>query len=833
MRYKFLSALLMLTIFILEDCTDYISTDSITVATIDESDATEAYISLLLSDFTVNTGSSRAEEPTADIEIASEWEEKIDNIIVFQYDLSTEELLLKPRYYTADESESDGVWTIMLKPDVESKIYVITNVADATSWISNYQKFMTLSGMLNQNLPSPYSLHDMTDEAVEGHIPMQGYTSATFTASTLSTVIEVPVERMYAKIKLRVITDRTIEEYNPMVSNVIVSNSPWYCRIASLYNGDDETSMDSEYTSGEWGSYPIGVDGVGNNTNDPNNDKLKEEGDYTYDFVIYIPENIQGENGNTTKDPDLKGNYAPEHASRMTLDLEFDGENATRAHRYYTVYPGGNNYNNFNIRRNQVYRITLKIGYPLVEDHELSANCEVASPHSTISFEPYYRTEAGGGYDFHDYVNWYEEDKMIKGIKILWQTYECIGDNSKGDLVYFAPSDPQEEHDKLYVTVNEPGNAVIAAYADEDCEGEIIWSWHIWVTSEDPTNIGNAVVYYTYDWDENGIYGEGTGVARVPGYGCMPCNLGALASVPSSNYDQQIFGMNYQWGRKDPFPPLNIGDANHNTGSGCNVYTVETTQQLYDNSHNPTIEMTAEEDATNTKLFRSISGATIKDNPDTYTVKYAIAHPTVFMCGALIAGDVNFDYGDAGGHSYGSSAGYQNNGDWLPESESDNRLWGAIPIEEATKKYTINSSSNIHLYDDYGEKSIFDPCPPGWRVSPPDQWLGFTDDGKTTSSYSAINTPGSNTGYGMYLYIQEYKRGLTSYFPTPGPRIGNGCGFRQYSCGNYHNATADDNNRVNILHIHDTQTNFCLFETNYGYTRKSVAGPIRCVRDTK
>ncbi len=818
----------MLTIFILEDCTDYLSTDSITVTTIDESDATEAYISLLLSDFTVNQGTSRAEEPTTDFEIASEWEEKIDNIIVFQYDLFTEELILKPRYYTADESESNGVWTIMVKPNVELKIYVITNVTDATSWISSYDKFMTISEMLNQKLPSPYSLHEITDSAIEGHIPMQGYTLATFNTADLDAVIKVPVERMYAKVKMRVILDKSTEQYNPLISNVMFENSPWFCRVGSLYSGNDATSMENEYADARWSSYSLGTDGVGNNTNDPNNDILSSEGAYTYDYVIYIPENIQGESEN--RDPDSKGDSAPGHASYINIDLTFDAEDGARSHSYYTVYPGGNNYNNFNIRRNQVYRVTVNIGSPIIAAHDNSANCIVASPNTTISFEPYNRSESGGGYNFQDYVNWYEEGKMIKGVKILWQTYNCIGDNSYGNLVYFAPSDPQSEYDKIYVTANEPGNAVIAAYADDNCEGDIIWSWHIWVSNDDPTNVGNAVVYYTYDWDDNGISGASSGAPRVPGYGCMPCNLGALASNPSNNSDHQVFGMFYQWGRKDPFPPLNIGERDRTTGATCMDYTVANTQQLYDNSHQPTIEMTAEEDDTNTKLFRSISGTTIKNNPETYTVKYAIAHPTVFMCGALVAGDTGWEKASP---NHNSSKAYQNGGDWLPEGQSDNCLWGAIPLEDATKKYTIDASNDIHLYDDYGEKSIFDPCPRGWRVSPPDEWLGFTVDGLNPSSYSDINTPNGNISYGMSIYLQDFKNGVTTYFPTPGSRLGNGCGYRQYSCGNYHNATADDNNRVNILHIHDDATYFKIFETDYANTRKSVAGAVRCVRDTK
>ena len=92
----------------------------------------------------------------------------------------------------------------------------------------------------------------------------------------------------------------------------------------------------------------------------------------------------------------------------------------------------------------------------------------------------------------------------------------------------------------------------------------------------------------------------------------------------------------------------------------------------------------------------------------------------------------------------------------------------------------------------------------------------------------------SPNGYGMNMYMQKWKDGPASYFPTQGTRVGDGGGIRTNSCGNYHNATTDTDNRVNILHIHKDQGLFHIFEYQfYFYYVKSVAGPIRCVRDSK
>ena len=75
---------------------------------------------------------------------------------------------------------------------------------------------------------------------------------------------------------------------------------------------------------------------------------------------------------------------------------------------------------------------------------------------------------------------------------------------------------------------SQEGNAVVAVY---DAEGQLLWSWHIWVTSALPED--NAQVY---------AHGAGTVMDR---------NLGATSAVPG---DVRALGLMYQWGRKDPFP---------------------------------------------------------------------------------------------------------------------------------------------------------------------------------------------------------------------------------------------------------------------------------------
>lgn len=174
-------------------------------------------------------------------------------------------------------------------------------------------------------------------------------------------------------------------------------------------------------------------------------------------------------------------------------------------------------------------------------------------------------------------------------------------------------------------------------------------------------------------------------------------------------------------------------------------------------------------------------------------------------------------------------------------------LWGGLaPQTDGTMKYLdleiIDDvkHNKVHIFDNYGDKkSIFDPCPSGWRVPPGDLWLGFTSTGKNPGSdtqYHIINTstPINTSDAGMYMHVNGWKEGAKTFFPLQGTRVPDGRIIRYAECGNYHNATTDIDQRVNILHIHNNGSLFRVFETGYYmYYVKSTGGPIRCVRDHK
>ncbi|MCH5234148.1 MAG: hypothetical protein J1E16_02560 [Muribaculaceae bacterium] len=101
---------------------------------------------------------------------------------------------------------------------------------------------------------------------------------------------------------------------------------------------------------------------------------------------------------------------------------------------------------------------------------------------------------------------------------LLWQTRK----NS------IPTVDLVTENEKPYVVfevTEAEGNAVIYV---ENANGDIEWSWHIWMPSQDIEALPTST-----------------------GYEVMNMNLGALNNIPG---DPNSYGMLYQWGRKDPMP---------------------------------------------------------------------------------------------------------------------------------------------------------------------------------------------------------------------------------------------------------------------------------------
>lgn len=236
----------------------------------------------------------------------------------------------------------------------------------------------------------------------------------------------------------------------------------------------------------------------------------------------------------------------------------------------------------------------------------------------------------------------------VASAEVIWESFGTDELPEIGDLI----ASVSYSNGRIGFTTAETfreGNAVIAA---KDASGNILWSWHIWMTDEP-----DEQVYYN---------GAGTMMDR---------NLGATSATPG---DVGALGLLYQWGRKDPF----LGSSSISS-SVLAASTLEWPES-------------------------------VASDASTGTVEYATANPTTFILG-------NETY------------------DWLMEHKSD--LWQS-------------------------DKSIFDPCPVGYRV--PDG--GNDGVWSTALNSSDLYTTTSDFSNHGIDFSQEFGSSATIWYPTSGYR---------------------------------------------------------------
>ena len=227
------------------------------------------------------------------------------------------------------------------------------------------------------------------------------------------------------------------------------------------------------------------------------------------------------------------------------------------------------------------------------------------------------------------------------------------------------------------------GNAVIAVY---DRAGEIIWSWHIWVT----------------DRLEDVSYSLPGRASILEKFTMLNMNLGATADVVgSADTVLDTYGFYYQWGRKDPSP----GPAAYDYAQA----DLTTAPYYYMDQG----------------VMGSVSAMYV-DNP---TVELSARNPLAIM-GPSIIGD------------------YPN--DWL--FYQIDGLWGY-------------SGSSV-------TKTIYDPCPYGYRVADDELELLF-DYCKAEKSWSEVSVSGDPVGVSVPSSVSTASGGgrqRDNFFPFTGWR---------------------------------------------------------------
>lgn len=204
---------------------------------------------------------------------------------------------------------------------------------------------------------------------------------------------------------------------------------------------------------------------------------------------------------------------------------------------------------------------------------------------------------------------------------------------------------------------------------------------------------GNAVIGL-FDASRNCIWSwhiwsvdydiEATAQTYASGAVFMDRNLGALTTdctQPSSR------GLYYQWGRKDPFLP---------------AATCQETVKRADAVYAAGFEYAENDPRSAASPYEMMSLA------------WSVSHPTTYMNGVF--------YEDW--EEWASSA------DWLYDHRPN--LWG-------------NMTTGMNNIGRTSHKSIYDPCPPGWKIPCAEDFLGIERVSQTMPYYVTVRYDGSGT----------------------------------------------------------------------------------------
>ena len=655
-----------------------------------------------------------AQEPlTRGASLSGDEEGKLHGLWVLQFDNTTSagKLVLR-EYHAAGEIQNDKL-SVALYDAAATKVYFVANVAD--------DKFSSLP--LNTTTLGAFetSVLDFADEAAAGSsgngLPMAGVYEGAASAATA----DISLRRMVAKISFTCKVD------------LAMSSESFVLKKIGLKSVSNRTSYkDQTVPGGTTGLYPAAE--AGNFADYAEVDVTAQGSDPTamattgVTQVWYVPENLRGVVAGLTEKQKGSRN-APEYSTfiEMSGDYTQGGETFEVTYR---IYPGENASTDFNVVRNYRYAIATTIkginendsrvmvnkGEDLDKDGE-TANCYLAHKAGTVyKFDA---TVKGNGAVTAAYNANGQNAPAIDGTqtlspvsaKVLWET------GSKGSVIADGSLKVDNKGYVYFTTAGDKGsdiaegNALIGVFSGADGSGTLLWSWHVWATRYDPETDNDT--YVTWALAASGSGNGSIVTTSSRSYTVMRFNLGADASSAEGTVGR--YGLLYQWGRKDPF----VGAAALNSTGTSYAATSNATGYEWKNRKNSEAVAAATADA---------------------SIGYAVQHPTEFL--------------------FYSGSPY----DWLNVSaDSDQRdnLWGN-PNTAVTRP---NASQ--------GSKSIYDPCPPGWRVAPQDTWTAFAKNGTGGSSQQNVYPDTFSAGHSFYYDANDASSGKTAFFPAAGLRSGN------------------------------------------------------------
>ena len=696
--------------------------------------------------------------------LTSTEEADVDNIWIIQFNGDTDGAVMVGAPYYADTPASGVTKVPLVESTVNNRLVFVanTNTSNANIWgltsgVSTYSdlknKYLTLTGSdeplsfggVDKSLIMSATVVGIVDPTLSGILTG---TPITFTRSVAKVQLNLTIDPTDApnfrilSIQLKSV-QRELDYLDNLKGLSLTGIYPLEANLTTI----DYPVMRSELTSGAddfdadlSGTLVPGTNGT---------------------FTWFVPRNARGVASNASVSQ--KNAFAPQGATYIEImavtTTATGGEGVI-----YRVYPGANNTNDFNIIPNYKYIINLNIvGKGTTADTRIENMGEVIfdTSNSYILNPPIdgmparrYKVPVQRVNDFWAGIgDTYGGEGPSAGlgssaspqpwtVELLWQDAQHmvkafgIGDPTQHIILEKATGSGPSDYFYITVPAGIPaGNFVVVLK-----KGAVtLWSWHFWVTDYNPVpgkiNVKGDVWTYPVTGGQVERYGSvmfgypHTGGNEDYTYNSTPTFSSAATAAP---YAQSVM------------MDRNIGaiSAAYNLNDRGSLYyqygrkdPIPGKNQLYD------INGTALPFSGGVAANGCIIAATALAN-GLPAIKEAIANPLTF---------------------------YINANDWAGINNA-NYLWF-----DSQLLYSVASANGAGRFG----KSIFDPCPQGWKLPLNGTWNDFRP-----SSDATVNDAGRDLAFlqGLFYwpYIKVgsvYPRGGRIFYPAAGYRPWDGAGF--------------------------------------------------------
>ena len=472
--------------------------------------------------------------------------------------------------------------------------------------------------------------------------------------------------------------------------------------------------------------------------------------------IFYVPVNKRGRKDNTTQN--TKGQQAPPSSTYLWVDAEYliDGQTVPIT---YTFYLGADLSNDYNLLPNNTYTYNITLSKKGNEEYDYRvedwgpvdftpleverANSYILNPAPTYNRQfkipiDRIRTFWGGegmtettGYEIYDEAK--TADQLMNqnfSAFILWTDIEDITDkvtidmtgHNSGNNAYFTAT----------VAPGTEGNAVVAVGIGSSGSEEIFWSWHLWITNYRPDEVKR------YASKENGRYIYAVTGGAMHRYEDKPGQNPPIWAAGGLYEDKFIMDRN-----------LGALDTTYVSGSAVGKGVLYYQFGRKDPLPGPrSVALYYPKENMNTGLkWKIVSSADAEAAfTDATAIRHAVRYPLSFIK---------------------KSGAWTSGNKYCPTANNNNIRW-----------------QDPNVLNDTG-KSLFDPCPPGYKVPKNGTWSNFnaynatTNPKPTTNISGGTNPPrnlpqwsstsrGGKNQQGLHYYPGEGDVTNTIFYPASG-----------------------------------------------------------------